>query len=187
MSKPLTQKQAEDRAKKMEPGVEYRFDIILKPGTEFTGICHYSFTLKDTKGIFIDFKGKKITVLEVNGEQFDIKNINDIWDKNFLNLPEEMLKKGPNKLLIHFENNYYTDGNGIHTFTDVDNKQYLYIQTEPYYANRVYPVFDQPDLKGTMVFKIEAPKDWVIVSNTPEVPPSELGSHLLDQRIEDVG
>lgn len=95
-----------------------------------------------------------------------------------------MLYKGPNTLVIHFENNYYTDGNGIHTFTDVDKKQYLYLQTEPYYANRVYPVFDQPDLKGTMTFKIEAPKEWVIVSNTPEVPSSELGGHLLDQRIE---
>ena len=46
------------------------------------------------------------------------------------------------------------------SFIDVDGKQYLYTQFEPYYANRVFPLFDQPDLKATMRLSVLSPSDW---------------------------
>ena len=49
-----------------------------------------------------------------------------------------------------YRTKYDNDGNGCVSFIDVDQKQYLYTQFEPHYANRVFAVFDQPDLKATM-------------------------------------
>ena len=42
----------------------------------------------------------------------------------------------------------------------MDEKQYLYTQFEPYYANRVFPIFDQPDLKAKMRLDVVCPLDW---------------------------
>lgn len=61
---------------------------------------------------------------------------------------------------IVYRNKYNNDGSGCVSFVDVDQKQYLYTQFEPYYANRVFPCFDQPDLKAKMRLNILSPADW---------------------------
>lgn len=186
MSLPLTQAKAELRATLVKPGIEYNFDITLPKGDSYSGTCSYNFELFGVKGVFLDFKGQEITEATVNDSKLTPEEISSAWDHSFFNLPEAHLKVGPNSLLIKFKNNYYRDGNGIHTFTDTDGKQYLYLQTEPYYANRVYPVFDQPDLKGCMQFKITTSSDWVVNSNTSEVPASQLNSFMLEKRVKDL-
>ena len=59
-----------------------------------------------------------------------------------------------------YRNKYNNDGSGCVSFIDVDQKQYLYTQFEPYYANRVFPLFDQPDLKAKMRLNTVSPSDW---------------------------
>lgn len=61
-----------------------------------------------------------------------------------------MLKGGENYIAVLYRTKYDNDGNGCVSFIDVDEKQYLYTQFEPYYANRVFALFDQPDLKAPM-------------------------------------
>jgi aminopeptidase N len=77
------------------------------------------------------------------------------------------LKKGGlNNIAIHYKNEYDKDGNGCVSFLDVDGKQYLYTQFEPYFANRVFPHFDQPDLKAPMSLVLSCPSDWdAVLSN----------------------
>ena len=67
---------------------------------------------------------------------------------------------GTNKIGIHYCCNYGNDGNGCVSFVDVDEKQYIYTQFESYYANRVIPCFDQPDLKAKMRLAVISPSDW---------------------------
>lgn len=60
------------------------------------------------------------------------------------------------------------DGSGCVSFTDVDQKQYLYTQFEPFFANRVFPLFDQPDLKAKMKLAVSYPQSWeTAISNEP--------------------
>lgn len=76
------------------------------------------------------------------------------------------LKQGENQVAIIYRNNYNNDGSGLVSFIDVDTKQYLYTQFEPYYANRVFPLFDQPDLKAKMRLNVICPVEWKkILSN----------------------
>jgi aminopeptidase N len=67
---------------------------------------------------------------------------------------------------ISYKNQYNNDGNGCASFIDVDEKQYLYTQFEAYEANKVFPCFDQPDLKAKMKLSAIIPPSWKkILSN----------------------
>jgi len=61
---------------------------------------------------------------------------------------------------VQYRNKYDNDGNGCVSFIDVDTKQYIYTQFEPFNAQRVFGLFDQPDLKATMELSIVSPKEW---------------------------
>ncbi len=70
---------------------------------------------------------------------------------------------------------YKHEGKGLHRFVDPgDDLVYLHSQFEPFDAHLVYPCFDQPDLKTTFTLTVEAPADWVVVSNevTESRPPA---------------
>ena len=61
---------------------------------------------------------------------------------------------------------YRRDGTGLHRFSDpVDESVYLHTQFEPFDAHKVFPCFDQPDLKGPFALTVTAPSDWEVVSN----------------------
>ncbi|MCX2782149.1 hypothetical protein OQJ46_03980 [Microbulbifer thermotolerans] len=47
-----------------------------------------------------------------------------------------------------------------------DSSVYLYTHLEPYKANYVAPLFDQPDLKASYTVDIRAQGDWAVVTAT---------------------
>lgn len=53
---------------------------------------------------------------------------------------------------------------GFQTVKDLDGTQYIYIQTVPYYAHRVTPMFDQPNLKGNFEIGVVIPEDWTSIT-----------------------
>src|SRR5256885_11713491 len=63
---------------------------------------------------------------------------------------------------------YQNVGAGLCRFKDpVDHKIYLHSQFETFDAHRMFPCFDQPDLKASFTFTVLAPSDWIVVSNNP--------------------
>src|SRR5699024_1533085 len=63
---------------------------------------------------------------------------------------------------------YSTTGEGLHRFVDpFDEAEYLYSQCEPADARRIFPVFEQPDLKATFGLEVTAPAHWSVLSNEP--------------------
>ena len=71
-----------------------------------------------------------------------------------------------NEIVVVAEHAYEHTGVGLHRFVDpVDGAVYLHTQFEPFDAHRVFPSFDQPDLKATFTFEVEAPAGWEVVSN----------------------
>jgi aminopeptidase N len=71
-----------------------------------------------------------------------------------------------NEIVVVAEHAYEHTGVGLHRFVDpVDGAVYLHTQFEPFDAHRVFPCFDQPDLKATFSFEVEAPAGWEVVSN----------------------
>ncbi|HYT26778.1 MAG TPA: aminopeptidase N [Actinomycetota bacterium] len=61
---------------------------------------------------------------------------------------------------------YGRTGVGMHRFEDpVDGRVYVYNHFEPY-AHRIFPCFDQPDLKAVFTLSVLAPPAWQVVSNS---------------------
>ncbi len=83
---------------------------------------------------------------------------------NFIFLPKEYLQKGRNRVSILYQNVYNIDQSGCISFLDNDN-QLVYTDFEPYSANRVFPCFDQPDLKANIKLTVVTPSDWRVLSN----------------------
>ena len=127
--------------------------------------------------MFLEWVGKTIDTYLVNSQEVPKSSegtYEHLRKDGFLDIPKDMLVDGGNTIQISFTNDYYNDGNGIHTYTDIDGKQYIYSQGEPHWANKMCPIFDQPDLKGTFQLTAKAPSDWIVISNEPgKVTPCE--------------
>lgn len=124
---------------------------------------HISFETTSTEKIFLDYCGDEILSLVVNSQEVPVND--QIWHDGHIYLPSDHLVAERNIVEIRFANKYYTDGNGIHTYTDIDGSQYLYIQSEPYWNNRVLPLFDQPDIKGYFSLTSLIPEQWVLITS----------------------
>ena len=160
----LFQAEAIERRQKIEPGLHYQVFLLLEKGDKYEGYMHVTMTLHDTKGLFMDYCGDEVTSLVVNGENVPVTD--EVTDKGRIHLPESHLKKDATNIVeIHFKNRFFTDGNGLHTITDVDGSQYLYIQSEPFWNNRVLPLFDQPDIKAYFTLVSIMEKDWVLITS----------------------
>ena len=153
----LTQERAEQRTKCIkENSISYHFHVSLSKGQQYSGYAEITFSLEHIPSeLVLDFKGKEVTGVNQNGEQAQIQH-----KDGFIYLELTKLKVGFNGIGVHYTCKYDNDGSGCVSFVDVDSKQYISTQFAPYYANRVFPCFDQPDLKGKMVLSIISPSEW---------------------------
>ena len=61
---------------------------------------------------------------------------------------------------------YVTDGDGMHTFTDpADGETYVSAYIGMDIAQRVFPCFDQNDLKAPLTLQVTAPESWTVLAN----------------------
>lgn len=161
----LTKEHAQWRAGQVSD-VKYDLSFSLDDKEkDFTGVARISFNLKNTTTLTLDFTEGKIASLEINGKKQEPVEYKDF----FISLKADLLKRGENIVVVHFSHPYNTSGVGLHRTKDPeDGLTYLYTQFEPYDANKVFPSFDQPDLKAKFTLKVEAPKTWTVVSAARE-------------------
>eukprot|EP01022_Parablepharisma_sp_SALTPOND_P036193 TRINITY_DN97_c0_g1_i2.p1 TRINITY_DN97_c0_g1~~TRINITY_DN97_c0_g1_i2.p1 ORF type:complete len:699 (-),score=94.22 TRINITY_DN97_c0_g1_i2:7098-9194(-) len=66
---------------------------------------------------------------------------------------------------ICYQNEYAKNGEGLHIFEDPeDHKHYLYSQFETFLAHKMFPCFDQPNLKAVLRLITISPSEWTIIS-----------------------
>ncbi len=143
--------------------VEYRIDLDLEAGAKaYRGDTTVRFRSSRDADTFVEFAGGTVERAELNGA-----DVADRWDGARLALPGSLLGDS-NELRVTYENAFDHTGEGFHQFVDPeDGAEYLYTQFEPYAAQRVFPCFDQPDLKATYEMAVTAPAGWEIVANGP--------------------
>lgn len=172
----LTQEAALSRFKQIEH-ISYEIKLVLsEENTDFEGNTTISFRLKPIHTIpsnlsmpplYIDFEEGIIKKILVNNKEEEIEKI---FNGHQISLRREtLLPSDENRIEIFYSHPYSSDGNGLHHFKDpTDGNVYVYTNSEPYNAHRIFPCFDQPDLKATFLATVEAPNNWRIVSNMPE-------------------
>jgi aminopeptidase N len=113
---------------------------------------------------FVDFVGESIDKVTLNGEEVPAAYADSRLAISGL--------QARNELVIEATAKYTNTGEGLHRFVDpVDGEVYLYSQFEVPDSRRMYPVFEQPDLKASFQFTITAPDHWQVVSNSPTPEP----------------
>ena len=110
---------------------------------------------------FLDAVGKNVISATLNGQSVDTSNYDgeSIFIKNLA---------ANNELIIKMNGLYSKTGEGLQRSVDpVDNEVYLYSQGETAFIRKMYPCFDQPDLKATFTLTAIAPDHWSVISNNP--------------------
>ncbi|MBA6352128.1 aminopeptidase N [Colwellia sp. BRX8-4] len=168
---------AEMRAKQVS-NVSYKLSVTIDNKSEsFSGSTELLFDLVENNqnDLTIDFDEGTIKSLKVNG-----KVVKFSYEKWFITIPASELTAGKQSITIDYQRPYSTDGSGFHRFVDPKNGEvYLYTDFEPYDANRLFPHFDQPDLKASYEIQVTAPAHWQIISATRETTISENGDNKV--------
>ena len=147
--------------------VKYALSVKLNEvDLKFSGTNLMDFDLKDaSKSLRIDFFEGQIIRLAVNGRDVPAT----AKKKYHIEIPSQFLQAGANRVEIDFIQEYSRQGAGLHRFEDPQTKEvFLYSDFEPYDANRLFPCFDQPDLRASLTLKVEAPASWIVIANETE-------------------
>jgi len=141
----------------------YELTLDLTTGDEtFISETIIKFTCnKPGYDTFLDAVGKNVISATLNGQSVDTSNYDgeSIFIKNLA---------ADNELIIKMNGLYSKTGEGLQRSVDpVDNEVYLYSQGETAFIRKMYPCFDQPDLKATFTLTAIAPNHWSVISNNP--------------------
>ncbi|MDP3714540.1 MAG: aminopeptidase N [Mycobacteriales bacterium] len=131
-----------------------------KPGEErFRSTSTIRFSASSALSTFVELTAPAVRSASLDGVALDAS----AFDGDRLALD---VSAGDHELVVDADCAYTRSGEGLHRFVDpVDGSVYLYSQFETYDAHRMYACFDQPDLKAVFRFVVDAPRDWVVVSN----------------------
>ena len=164
--KDLSRRDAQRRAALVK-NPDYELALALDGGKkDFVGHEVVRFALEaPADDLTVDFADGKLESLTVNGERVAKPDDNGM----FFSLPKNLLRAGANIVETSFSHPYSVDGAGLYRFKDPeDGRVYLYTNFEPYDAHKLFPCFDQPDLKASYALTVDAPGDWQVVSTAIE-------------------
>lgn len=159
----LTRVEAQERAALLEVGsYEVTLDLSGASETTFRSTTRVIFDAAAGASTFIDAVTDQVHSITLNGADLAPEVVSDGLRIELPDLNEH------NELVIDADMRYSITGEGLHRFVDpVDQEVYLYTQFEVPDARRMFPVFEQPDLKASFTFTVTAPAHWTVVSNTP--------------------
>ena len=154
--------EARDRAAAVSD-VTYRIHLDLRdPGETYGGETTLRFgAARGATDLFLDFRGFEIGRAVLNGRELPP------YDEAHcrFRLPTERLADR-NEVSIRYRNRYDKGGVGLHRFVDPeDGAVYVYTDFEPFNAHRLFPCFDQPDIKATYDVEVLAPESWKVIAN----------------------
>ncbi|MBV7363713.1 aminopeptidase N [Actinomycetaceae bacterium TAE3-ERU4] len=172
----MTLKRDEAQVRSLNIEVE-KYDIHLdlseaKNSANFSAQTSITFFSK-LPSTYLDLDALEVESLVINGRKTPISFANERL------VLEGLDTVSLNEVIVHTRSKYSRTGEGLHKYTDPEDSQvYLYTQYEPFDAHRVYPCFDQPDLKARWNFSITAPSDWVVLSNGAETSCEKVGTEF---------
>ena len=170
----LSESDAATRSKNIS-NVEYHLDLNL-PGAAsdtYSGTLEATFTIETNPETFLDFTGFEITTLILNGRVI----ADPSWNGHRLLIgTRDGLLTGANTIRLEYINEYDHTGDGFHQFIDPeDDQEYVYSNFEPYSAHRLFPCFDQPNIKAQYKLAVECPSDWTLIGNSKTDSINDIG------------
>ena len=142
-------------------------------GETFSCFASIDFKAQENSNTWIDLVSPLVESVWLNGEELNVKEVFNGTRIQLRNLNPE------NKLKIKAQCSYMNTGEGLHRHVDpVDNEVYIYTQFEVPDCRRVFPVFEQPDIKGVLNLTVKAPTKWTVISNTETPAPKNIENNF---------
>ena len=137
-----------------------------------------NFNTSNTSDLFLNFFGYPLK-LYINNKEEKI-----IYENQRIIIPSILLNStstnngNNNTAKILFSCEYNRQGVGLHHYIDKqDNKEYTYSNFEPYDCHRLFPCFDQPNLKSQLKINVIAPNEWNVFTNTDEISSIQINNN----------
>ncbi|MFM7139004.1 MAG: aminopeptidase N, partial [Actinomycetes bacterium] len=165
----ITRNEAIERASLVSDPI-YRVSLELDgKGDTFSCFASIDFKSKENSNTWIDLVSPLVESIWLNGEEL---NVTEVFDGTRIKLSNLKLN---NQLKIKAQCSYMNTGEGLHRHIDpVDNEVYIYTQFEVPDCRRVFPVFEQPDIKGVLNLTVKTPSNWTVISNTQTPEPKNI-------------
>jgi aminopeptidase N len=168
----LTHAEAQERARLLTVDsydVHLDLSMAIDEPSQFRSATTVHFTCSEPGAqSHIDITADRIVAATLNGEAIDVTAA---FTGQRLALPS---LAADNELRVVANCVYSRTGEGLHRFVDpVDKRVYLYSQFETFDAHRMFACFDQPDLKASFAFTVDAPESWRVISNMPATQDGE--------------
>jgi aminopeptidase N len=143
--------------------VHYKISLSLKPhATDVPGSVEITFALRQPGETLLDYRDGLLKSAVINGQTGEAKAQN-----GHIILPAASLHAGQNTVNLNFTSHAGPAGKPIIQYEDKDDgSEYVYTLFVPMDASMAFPCFDQPDIKGKFQLTIDAPSDWIVISNT---------------------
>jgi aminopeptidase N len=150
-----------------------RFEVVANPkytvaltidgkGETYSCVASINFDAKNGAETWLDLISPLVDSIWLNGAELKVSEVFDGTRIKLANLKEK------NSVQVKANCSYMNTGEGLHRHIDpVDNEVYIYTQFEVADSRRVFPVFEQPDIKGTLALTVTAPSKWTLISNSP--------------------
>ncbi|MCX5201888.1 aminopeptidase N [Streptomyces sp. NBC_00237] len=157
----LTRDEAQTRAQLIEAR-HYTVDLDLTQGDDtFDSRTVIHFTARTAGDTFIELKPATLRSVTLDGHPLDPAALTEN------RFPLTALTPGDHELRVDAAMHYSRTGEGMHRFTDpADGETYVYTQLFLDDVQRVFPAFDQPDLKSVFEVAVTAPEGWTVASNS---------------------
>lgn len=147
--------------------LQLRLDANAK---DVQGRIALTFTLASTRDpaapLVLDFAGQELAEFQVNEKPTVVRAVAD-----HVVIPAEMLVSGYNRVTAQFRSAVAPTGTPLTSYRDPsDGREFYYTLVVPADAHRLYPCFDQPDLRTRFRLDLDLPAEWVAVANGAEMP-----------------
>jgi aminopeptidase N len=161
----ISQDLAQARAGQLRD-VHYDLEFTLRADhDEVAGRAVIRFTLPGeppAAGLVLDFAGSALTEVRLNGVAATTARV----VHGHVVFPADRLSKGENEIEATFTSAVAATGTPLTRYRDASNgKLYLYTLLVPADAHRLFPCFDQPDVKATFTLRLHAPAAWQCLAN----------------------
>ncbi|MFD9094027.1 aminopeptidase N [Streptomyces collinus] len=156
----ITRDEAQLRAQFLDVH-RYTVELDLTTGDEtFDSRTVIRFTARTAGDTFVELKPAELRSVTLDGQPLDPESLHE--DR----LPLRDLAAGEHELRMDTAMPYSHTGEGMHRFTDpTDGETYVYTQMFLDDVQRVFPAFDQPDLKAVFELTVTAPEGWTVLAN----------------------
>lgn len=161
----LTHKEAAQRAAALDIAAYHlHLDLSQATSAETYPVSVAIELTSSTSETFLDYLGDSVSSLRVDGKDQDVE-----FDGARIAV-RDIPTDRPVRVEVEGASTYSRTGQGLHRMHDqADDNTYLYSHLEPSDARRIFPCFDQPDMKAVFHVTMTAPAAWEILSNQPEV------------------